>query len=70
MLFLQGTRDNLAELPLLERVIQALGARASLTLFEHADHSFHVPVRSGRNDRDVMREVLDTLAIWMAAPAP
>jgi predicted alpha/beta-hydrolase family hydrolase len=69
MLFLQGTRDNLAELPLLERVIQALGARASLTLFEQADHSFHVPVRSGRNDRDVMRELLDVLAAWIAALA-
>jgi predicted alpha/beta-hydrolase family hydrolase len=69
MLFLQGTRDNLAELPLLERVIQALGARASLTLFEHADHSFHVPVRSGRNDRDVMRELLDVLAAWIVALA-
>jgi predicted alpha/beta-hydrolase family hydrolase len=69
MLFLQGTRDNLAELPLLERVIQALGARASLTLFEQADHSFHVPVRSGRNDRDVMRELLDVLAAWITALA-
>jgi predicted alpha/beta-hydrolase family hydrolase len=69
MLFLQGTRDSLAELPLLERVIQALGARASLTLFEQADHSFHVPVRSGRNDRDVMRELLDVLAAWIAALA-
>ena len=69
MLFLQGTRDSLAELPLLERVIQALGARASLTLFEQADHSFPVPVRSGRNDRDVMRELLDVLAAWIAALA-
>jgi predicted alpha/beta-hydrolase family hydrolase len=69
MLFLQGTRDNLAELPLLEHVVQALGMRAALKLFEHADHSFHVPVRSGRNDRDVMRELLDVLAAWIAALA-
>jgi predicted alpha/beta-hydrolase family hydrolase len=70
MLFLQGTRDNLAERPLVEHVMEALGTKASLKWFEHADHSFHVPARSGRNDRDVMREVLDTLAIWMAALAP
>jgi predicted alpha/beta-hydrolase family hydrolase len=65
MLFLQGMRDKLAELPLLERLMQALGSRASLQLFERADHSFHVPVRSGRNDRDVMREMLDVLAAWI-----
>ncbi len=69
MLFMQGTRDNLAQLPLMEHLTQALGTRASLKLFEHADHSFHVSVRSGRNDRDVMREVLDVLAAWIAAPA-
>ena len=69
MLFLQGTRDNLAELPLLQPVTQALGASASLTLFEHADHSFHVPARSGRNDRDVMRELLDVLSAWIVARA-
>jgi uncharacterized protein len=67
MLFMQGTRDNLAELPLVENVTQALGTRASLQRFEHANHSFHVPVRSGRNDREVMRELLDVLAAWIAA---
>jgi predicted alpha/beta-hydrolase family hydrolase len=67
MLFLQGTRDALAELPLLERVAAALGPRAVLRLIEHADHSFHVLVRSGRDDGEVMREVLDTLAAWIAA---
>ena len=67
MLFMQGTRDNLAQLPLVEHLAQTLGARASLKLFEHADHSFHVPVRSGRNDRDVMRELLDVLAAWITA---
>jgi predicted alpha/beta-hydrolase family hydrolase len=70
MLFLQGTRDNLAERALVEHVMEALGTKASLKWFEHADHSFHVPARSGRNDRDVMRDVLDTLAVWMAALAP
>jgi predicted alpha/beta-hydrolase family hydrolase len=69
MLFMQGTRDNLAQLPLVEHLAQALGTRASLKLFEHADHSFHVPVRSGRNDRDVMRELLDVLVAWITALA-
>jgi predicted alpha/beta-hydrolase family hydrolase len=69
MLFMQGTRDNLAQLPLVEHLAQALGTKASLKLFEHADHSFHVPVRSGRNDRDVMRELLDVLAAWITALA-
>jgi predicted alpha/beta-hydrolase family hydrolase len=67
MLFLQGTRDKLAELPLLERLTQTLGTRASLRLFEHADHSFHVPVRSGRNDHEVMRDMLDVFATWVEA---
>jgi predicted alpha/beta-hydrolase family hydrolase len=70
MLFLQGTRDNLAEQPPVEHVMEGLGTKASLKWLEHADHSFHVPARSGRSDRDVMREVLDTLATWMAALAP
>jgi predicted alpha/beta-hydrolase family hydrolase len=67
MLFMQGTRDNLAQLPPVEHLAQALGTRASLKLFEHADHSFHVPVRSGRTDRDIMRELLDVFAAWIAA---
>jgi predicted alpha/beta-hydrolase family hydrolase len=66
-LFLQGARDSLAEVPRLEHVTQALGRRASLHLFEHADHSFHVPARSGRNDRDVMDEMLNTVSTWIDA---
>jgi uncharacterized protein len=64
MLFLQGTNDKLAELGLLKPVVARLGARASLHLVEGADHSFHVPVRSGRNDREVMEEILDAFAAW------
>jgi uncharacterized protein len=64
MLFLQGTNDKLAELNLLEPVVARLGALARLHLVEGADHSFHVPVRSGRNDREVMEELLDTFAAW------
>jgi predicted alpha/beta-hydrolase family hydrolase len=66
MLFLQGTRDKLAELDLLKPVIAGLGARATLHLVEGADHSFHVPARSGRNDDDVMHEVLDVFVEWIA----
>jgi uncharacterized protein len=62
MLFLQGTRDNLAELSLLEPVVKTLGALAALHLVKDADHSFHVPARSGRNDQEVMNEILDAFA--------
>src|SRR5215467_12275014 len=61
MLFLQGTRDALAELALIRDLAERLGARASLQLFEDADHSFHVPARSGRKSADVMNEMLDRL---------
>jgi predicted alpha/beta-hydrolase family hydrolase len=64
MLFLQGTRDKLAELKLLEPVVKGLGGLASLHLVQEADHSFHVPARSGRNDREVMGEVLDAFKAW------
>jgi predicted alpha/beta-hydrolase family hydrolase len=64
MLFLSGTRDALAELSLLRPVVDALGKRATLTLFEDADHSFHVRASSGRKDADVRREMLDALAAW------
>jgi hypothetical protein len=67
MLFLSGTKDTLAELDLLRPVVERLGERASLALFEAADHSFHVPAKSGRKDAEVLAELLDTAAAWMAA---
>jgi len=65
MLFLQGTRDELAHLPLIEALAGQLGARASLELFADADHSFHVPKRSGRTDAQVIASLADTLAGWI-----
>jgi len=65
MLFLQGTRDALAALDQLEPLCRALGARATLRLFEDADHSFHVPARTGRNDAQVRGAMLDALAAWI-----
>jgi predicted alpha/beta-hydrolase family hydrolase len=65
MLFLQGTRDELADLALLGPVVDGLGSRASLVLFDSADHAFHVPARTGRKDSEVMRELLDAAAAWM-----
>ena len=65
MLFLQGTRDALAELSLLEPVVESLGSPATLHLVKEADHSFNVLVRSGRNDGEVMSEVLDAFAAWV-----
>jgi len=67
MLFLQGTKDTLAELDLLQPLVAALGPRATLALFDDADHSFHVPAKTGRKDAEVMAELLDTAAAWMAA---
>jgi predicted alpha/beta-hydrolase family hydrolase len=64
MLFLQGTRDALADVALIKGVTKGLGSRATLHLVDDADHSFHVPARSGRKDPDVRREILDTLAAW------
>src|SRR5262249_54135248 len=64
MLFLQGTRDALATLDELQPLTTALGSRATLKLFQDADHSFHVPKRSGRNDAQVLGEMLDALAAW------
>jgi hypothetical protein len=65
MLFLQGTRDALADGTLLAALIARLGARATLSLVEDADHSFHVPARSGRSDAQVRAEVLRRLAAWL-----
>jgi hypothetical protein len=65
MLFLQGTGDALADVTLLGPLVERLGPRASLRLFDDADHSFHVPARSGRKDADVRAEMLDALAGWM-----
>jgi len=67
MLFLQGTRDALAELPLLEPVCKSLGKRATLKLFADADHSFHVPAKRGRKDADVFAELLDVTSAWIKA---
>ena len=65
MLFLQGTRDELADLTLLRPVVGGLGERAAMTEFEQADHSFHVPASSGRRDADVRAEMLDVTAAWI-----
>jgi uncharacterized protein len=64
MLFLQGTRDPLADLALLAPLAERLGDRATLRLLEDADHSFHVPARTGRKDADVRSEMLDAFADW------
>ncbi|HEU4664703.1 MAG TPA: alpha/beta family hydrolase [Dokdonella sp.] len=67
MLFLQGARDELASPGLLHTLVERLGDDATLHEFAHADHSFHVPARSGRSDAEVMSEALDAVAAWIAA---
>jgi hypothetical protein len=70
MLFLQGTRDQLADLQLLQPLVGSLGARATLKLFQEADHSFHVPARTGRKDSEIIGELLDALASWIETILP
>ena len=65
MLFLQGTRDALAELELVEKLARQLGERATLKLLPDADHSWHVPARTGRKDPQVRAEALRLLADWV-----
>jgi uncharacterized protein len=68
MLFVQGTRDALAERALLEPLIRRLSPRAHLELIENADHSFHVPARLG-NDAEVLSALLRKVASWMESLA-
>jgi predicted alpha/beta-hydrolase family hydrolase len=65
MLFLQGTRDDFASLPLLRPLVERLGARATLELVDDADHSFHVRSRTGRRDQEVLAGMLDALTAWI-----
>jgi predicted alpha/beta-hydrolase family hydrolase len=65
MLFLQGTRDALAATELIDALVQRLGDRATLKLFQDADHSFHVPASTGRKDAEVRGEMLDELSAWL-----
>ena len=65
MLFLQGTRDELADLGHLKPVIASLGAQATLHEVEGGDHSFAVLKKSGRSNEEALTEVLDTLAAWI-----
>ncbi len=64
MLFLQGTRDELAELDLLRPICAKLGALATLSVIDGADHSFHVLKRSGTNDATVLQQLVRTVASW------
>jgi uncharacterized protein len=65
MLFLSGSNDALATLDLLRPVIAKLGERATLRLLDSADHSFHVSVKSGRTDAEVLAKALDAAVAWM-----
>ena len=65
MLFLQGTRDALADIALMRKLVASLGKRATLVPIADGDHSFHVPARTGRSDEDVRAEILDAFAGWI-----
>lgn len=66
MLFLQGTRDRLADLDRLRPVLARLGPRATLVTVPDADHEFGVPRRSGRTRLDVLADLAQTVAAWAA----
>jgi hypothetical protein len=66
MLFIQGTRDKLAEPVLMKSVVGRLEPNASLHEIEGADHSLHVPVKSGRRDAEVLNDALDAMVHWLA----
>ena len=66
MLFLQGTRDEFAQLDLLQEVLRPLGDRATLHLIEEGDHSFNVPKRTRKTETDVMNELAETIQQWAA----
>jgi predicted alpha/beta-hydrolase family hydrolase len=70
MLFLQGTRDALADLDRISSVAHGLGSRATLKVIEGADHSFHVLKRSGRNDDEVLDEIGEAVTKWAAGIDP
>jgi len=69
LLFLQGTNDALATLDLLRPVVKKLGKRATLKLYDGADHSFHVPAKTGRKDAEVLAEILDDAVAWISTHA-
>jgi hypothetical protein len=64
MLFLQGTRDEFAQLDLLEPVVKQLAGRATLHLVDEGDHSFKVPKRTGKSEVDVMNELAGAITQW------
>ncbi|MCH2170318.1 alpha/beta hydrolase [Myxococcota bacterium] len=70
LLFLQGTRDKLAEIERMERLCADLGTRATLHVTQGGDHGFHVLKRSGRNDEQVMDELCERIVSWAAERFP
>jgi len=67
MLFIQGARDTLADLELMRGLVERLGSRATLVEVPQGDHSFHVPVRSGRTGHEVLAQALGVFAAWAGA---
>ena len=65
MLFLQGTRDALADLALLRPIVERLGPAAALEIFDEADHSFHVRASTGRKDPEVLADLLERATRWI-----
>ena len=69
MLFLSGSKDPLAELPLLQEAVASLSPRATFDLTPDADHAFHVPARTGRKDSEVLASARAVASQWMKTAA-
>ena len=67
MLFIQGTRDSLADLELIKEVEGRLGSKALLHIVDGGDHSFHVPKRTGKSDAQVLAEIAGVVADWISS---
>lgn len=65
MLFLQGSRDALAELKLLKPLCAKIGKRAELFVVDGGDHSFHMLKSAGRSDSEVLEDVVKKAAGWI-----
>ena len=66
MLLLQGSRDRLCDLATLRTVLAPLKAQVTLHLIDDGDHSFKVPKRSGKTERDIKKEIVATIASWLS----
>ena len=64
MLFLSGTRDELATLDLLEPTVKKLGGHATLHLIDTANHSYKILKKTSMSSEDVFTEMARVTRDW------